>query len=52
MKLSKRKKQERLESIKKKEVTCPNCNCLTANGHFIPPSSGQKGRFICDGFTR
>jgi hypothetical protein len=28
--------------------TCPNCNEeLDASGHYVPPSLGEEGFFIC-----
>lgn len=28
---------------------CKNCKELTASGHYMPPSLGDKGGFICRG---
>jgi hypothetical protein len=53
MKLNKRKKQKRfaLPPMKKPGPPsyCPNCGEeLTRVGHFVPPSLGERGFFICD----
>jgi DNA polymerase III alpha subunit (gram-positive type) len=29
--------------------TCPQCNeILTKEGHFVPPSLGEEGFYICE----
>jgi hypothetical protein len=52
MKVSKKKKQQRTLKEPISFMVCPNCKAETKTGHFMPPSFGQKGRFICDTFTR
>lgn len=27
--------------------TCPNCKQPTPDGHFVPPSFGDRGFFVC-----
>jgi hypothetical protein len=27
---------------------CPECKEYTKTGHFVPPSLGEEGRYICD----
>jgi hypothetical protein len=36
----------RMESVKRLLKTCPNCDAVGA-GHFVPPSLGEPGFFIC-----
>jgi hypothetical protein len=49
MKLSNKKKNNRKTSALKKQVSCPNCKqqVTVGDGHFAPPSLGEKGFFIC-----
>lgn len=48
VKAMKRKKTRIRAPWYKKSFLCPNCKKETADGHFVPPSLGEGGYFICD----
>lgn len=47
MKISKKKKDQRKEFLPKPLKPCWNCGEL-CNGHFVPPSLGEDGFYICE----
>lgn len=49
MKLSNRKKNTRKAFAPKRQMPCPNCKqyIVAGEGHFVPPSIGEDGFFIC-----
>ena len=49
MKLTKETKTKRKLFTLKKKFTCPNCSAKLeeGNGHFVLPSFGDRGFFIC-----
>ena len=44
------KRQIKKKKRKQKDyfIVCPNCGSKT-KGHFVPPSFGDEGFFICEG---
>jgi len=40
-------KWKRMEKVKPRSRRCPNCLLMNHTGHFVPPSTGDKGFFIC-----
>jgi len=54
MKIPKHKKEDRKEEAKRlrrkygMQSICPNCKEDNEDGgHYVPPSLGEKGRWIC-----
>ena len=48
-KVSKRKKIRRNSMAIKPTRICINCKERITGGHFVPPSFGDPGFFICEG---
>jgi len=46
-KISNRKKNERVARAIKKKMICFNCGQETDHGHFVPPSFGEGGMWVC-----
>lgn len=46
MKTPPRKKQQRVDFLSRPKRPCPNCG--KAGSHFVGPSMGDAGFFICD----
>lgn len=46
MKISNRKKNIRKALGLRESPTCPNCG--KEGPHFVPPSFGEDGYFVCD----
>ncbi|GAH10916.1 unnamed protein product, partial [marine sediment metagenome] len=45
-----KKKKKKKPALSKLSSKCPNCG--RAGPHFVPPSCGDKGFFICDSLAR
>lgn len=46
MKITKRKKNERRAFLGDSRITCQKCGNF--GRHYVPPSMGEGGFFICD----
>jgi len=48
MKIPNKKKNKRKSVAFRKKSVCCNCKGLSYHGHFVSPSLGESGFFICD----
>ena len=51
-KVKKRKRQQHAKDLARKygtQKTCPRCGAdIEDGGHYMPPSLGEPGRWVCD----